>query len=492
MRVGIIGAGPAGLTAAFELARRGHQVEVFEAGPRVGGMAGSFELWGQKVDFGPHRFFSRDPRVNRLWLEMTGGRHHQIQRLTRIWFEGRLLRYPLEPGDALRHLGLPHALRCGLSYARQRVLRTFRPAPALTFEDWVVARFGRHLFETFFRPYSEKLWGLRCDELDADFAAQRIKKFSLGQALAAAFLPGLRRRHATTLDHFHYPDEGTGAVYESMADRVRALNGRIHLNTPVTVAGHESAALRLPDGSRCLFDHLISTMPLNLLARTLGSLPEEVERSLAELRFRNTILVYLRLPAADLFPDQWIYIQTPELRLGRVTNFRNWLRHPAHTPAHSILTLEYWCQNEDALWTADDATCLALAKAELRQSGLDRGVDPADGLVVRLPRCYPVYRRGYKTHLAPVIGHLRGLPHLTVIGRYGAFKYNNQDHSILMGILAAENIAEGARHDLWSVNTDYDRYQEDIESSEGMPQPGPSNTPSVAGAFKPVGTQRGH
>lgn len=463
MRVGIIGAGPAGLTAAYELARRGHAVEVFEAGPRVGGMAGSFELWGERVDYGPHRFFSRDERVNRLWLEMTEGRHHEVRRLTRIWFEGRLLRYPLEAADALLHLGPGRALRCGLSYARQRAARLLRPEPPETFEQWVVARFGRELFETFFRPYSEKLWGIRCDELDADFAAQRIKKFSLGQALAGALNARLRRRHATLLDRFWYPEGGAGAVYETMAARLRALGGRLHLDTPVAGAEKARPALRLADGSCAEFDHVISTMPLTLLARALGALPAEAERGLAELRFRNTILAYLRLPATDLFPDQWIYVQTPELRLGRVTNFRNWRRDPAAGPPHSTLALEYWCQPEDAIWSWPDEECLALARAELRRSGLDRGIEATEGRVVRLPRCYPVYRRGYKQHLAPLIQHLRTLPHLTAIGRYGAFKYNNQDHSILMGILAAENIAGEARHDLWEVNTDYDRYQEEPE-----------------------------
>ena len=467
MKVGIIGAGPAGLTAAYELSRRGHAVEVFEAGSRVGGMAGSFELWGQKVDFGPHRFFSRDERVNRLWLEMTGGRHHEIQRLTRIWFEGKLLRYPLEAGDALRHLGVGRALHCGLSYARQRVKKGLSGTPERTFEEWVVARFGRQLFETFFRPYSEKLWGIRCDELDADFAAQRIKKFSLGQAMAGMLVPGWRRRHATLLDRFLYPDEGAGAVYETMAARVREQGGKIHLSTAVAAAGKSEAVLKLVDGSTHRFDHVVSTMPLTLLARALGGLPEAVERGLAELRFRNTILVYLRLPATDLFPDQWIYVQTPELRLGRVTNFRNWQSAPEAGPVQSLLALEYWCQPEDALWQASDEACIELARTELRRSGLDGGVDAVAGQVVRLPRCYPVYRCGYKEHLAPLIAHLRGLPHLSVIGRYGAFKYNNQDHSILMGILAAENLADGARHDLWAVNTDYDRYQEEAEALGG-------------------------
>ncbi len=466
MKVGIIGAGPAGLTAAYELARRGHQVEVFEAGPRVGGMAASFTLWGQQVDFGPHRFFSRDARVNRFWLEMTGGRHHRVRRLTRICFDGKLLRYPLEPVDAMRHLGPVRALRCGLSYVRQRLANMRHSPEPQTFEDWVVARFGRELFEIFFRPYSEKLWGIRCDELDADFAAQRIKKLSLGQALAGAVSARRRRRHATLLDDFLYPEGGAGMVYERLASRVRELGGTIHLGVPVAGAARDQPALRFPDGSEAAFDHIISTMPLTHLARALGGLPEEVERGVAQLRFRNTLLVYLRLPVADLFPDQWIYVQTPALRLGRVTNFRNWSPDAAAGPPDSILALEYWCQPEDDLWQGSDADNIALARSELRRSGLDGGVDATDGHVVRLPRCYPVYRRGYKEHLAPLIRHLRALPHLTVIGRYGAFKYNNQDHSILMGLLAAENIAEGAAHDLWSVNTDYESYQEEANTRE--------------------------
>lgn len=459
-RVAVIGAGPAGLTAALKLAERGVGVEVFEAGGQVGGMARSFPLWDAIVDVGPHRFFSRDVRVDSLWHELAGTDFRTVERLTRIYYRGRFFSYPLRPANALINLGPREACRCLASYAAQLLRRPPRGEVPESFEDWVVAAFGRRLFEVFFKDYSEKLWGIPCSELDVDFAAQRIQRFSLGSAILSAL--GLERRvHKTLVHRFSHPIRGAGMIYERMAQRIKALGGAIHLNHPAAGLADARGGVRFPDGSVRSFDHVVSTMPLDLLAASLPDLPDAARAACGGLEFRNTILVYLRVDAPDLFPDQWIYMQSPEFRFGRVTNFRNW---PSGVPArgdHSILALEYWCQASDALWGADDAELIRLATTEIAASGLTRGAAVADGRVLRVPRCYPVYRKGYRALLAPVVEHLRRhYPRLSPIGRYGAFKYNNQDHSILMGILAAENIADGAVHDLWAVNTDYGSYQE--------------------------------
>lgn len=461
MRVGIIGAGPAGITAAYQLAREGAAVEVFEAGPCVGGLSRTIELWGQKVDLGPHRFFSQDRRVNDLWREVVGADYRMVERLTRIYYRGRFFHYPLRPANALRNMGPWNAAACLASYIKEKVRPSYPDDANETFESWVVGRFGRKLFEMFFKSYSEKLWGIPCDALDADFAAQRIKKFSLGEAIKSALGLG-GGGHKTLVDQFAYPTGGTGLVYERMAAAVERQGGHVHFKRPVYRVLHESGrvhGLQLEEGAVRAFDHVISTMPLTLLVRGLADVPSPVRYAVDQLRFRNTVLVFLRVRGADLFPDQWLYVHSPELGTGRVTNFRNWVPELYGDSPDTILALEYWCYDEDALWREDDATLIARATREMEATGLLGAAPVLAGHVHRIRRCYPVYGRGYRQHLAPVVEHLRHYENLHAIGRYGAFKYNNQDHSILMGVLAAENVLHGAGHDLWAVNTDT-TYQE--------------------------------
>jgi protoporphyrinogen oxidase len=462
MRIAVIGAGPAGITAAYQLSKGGVEVEVFEASGEVGGLARTIERWGQKVDLGPHRFFSNDPRVNRLWLEVVGRDYRMIDRQTRIYYRRRFFDYPLRASNALWNMGLGPAILCMASYFKEKVFPSYRPEEIDTFESWVVSRFGRRLFQMFFQSYSEKLWGIPCDQLDADFAAQRIKKFSLGEAIKNAL--GLsKHRHKTLVDQFAYPLGGTGMVYERMAEQVRKNGGRIHLHRPVRRLLHDDRriyGLEFAEGAWQPFDHVISTMPLTLLVRGLAGLPPHVAAAIDQLRFRNTLLVYLHVDGTDLFPDQWLYIHSPDLLMGRVTNFRNWVPELYGSAQTTILALEYWANDDEALWREDDAALIARAEREIRSTGLLGKATVLDGDVFRIRRCYPVYARGYKELLRPVIAYLNGFTGLTVIGRYGAFKYNNQDHSILMGILAAENILDGCTHDLWAINTDYDNYQE--------------------------------
>ncbi len=492
MKVAVIGAGPAGMTAAYQLAKAGVEVDLFEASGRVGGMARTFELWNQKVDLGPHRFFSSDARVNRLWLEVVGRDYQMVDRLTRIYYQGKFFHYPLKAFDALGNLGLWEAGLCVLSYGQERVLKR---EPDGSFEDWVVSRFGRRLFEIFFKTYTEKLWGIPCAQLDADFAAQRIKKLSLYEAIKNAVLGGKGNTHKTLVDQFAYPTGGTGMVYDRMAAYVNAHGGRVHLRTPVkraTAEGGVVNGLELESGEVRAYDHVISSMPLTQLVTRLPEVPQSVRAAAEGLTFRNTILVYLNVEGTELFPDNWLYVHSADLQMGRLTNFRNWVPQLHGDQPTSIMALEYWCYDQDPIWTEDNGKLVELAKRELTQTGLLKGARILDGHVERVPRCYPVYRRGYKQQLTPVEDYLKTVKGLTPIGRYGAFKYNNQDHSILMGLLAVENLLQGAGHNLWDINTDYENYQEEavitatgLELKSGPPPhsleapPHPDSHPSV-------------
>ena len=380
MKAIVIGAGPAGLTAAYQLAKKAAETQVFEAADCVGGLARSIKLWGLTVDLGPHRFFSQDRRVNELWLEVAGQDYAMVNRQTRILYQKKLFKYPLEALDALGKLGLVEAVRCVGSYAKEcvRPSSSPRPSPPLragerekeseSFEDWVCQRFGRRLFEIFFKNYSEKLWGISCQELDADFAAQRIKQFSLSAAIKAALLPGGGKKHRTLVDEFAYPTGGSGMVYERMAEAIRNRGGQVHLNTPVRkvlvergkVVGIELSPssnksndtvplsprgtngeragergfLNLNASSprpsppfgggegesaapvRLACDQVISTMPLTTLVRQLDGVPPEIVKACGQLEFRNTILVYLEVLNENPFPDNWIYVHSPTFNSG--------------------------------------------------------------------------------------------------------------------------------------------------------------------------------
>jgi protoporphyrinogen oxidase len=383
-----------------------------------------------------------------------------VDRLTRIRYGNKFFFYPLKPFDALFNLGFLEAARCVWSFGTQR----FKPAPDHdTFEGWVTGRFGKRLFEIFFRTYSEKLWGIPCSELDADFAAQRIKKLSLLEVIKSFVKLTKKNEHKTLVDQFAYPLKGTGMVYENMRDKIRENGGKIHLSNPVKrVLRKASTAtgIELENGEVKNFDEVVSSMPLTLLMKRLDNVPQSIRDNVAKLRYRNTVIVYLRIDAADLFPDNWLYIHSENLSVGRITNFRNWVPELYGEDDKTILALEYWCYEDDDFWSLEDAKIIDLAKKEIASTRLIGSSEVLEGKVVRLPRCYPVYSKGYKENLKPVEGFLTDIESLSVIGRYGAFKYNNQDHSILMGMRAAENIAEGKSHDLWEINTDYDNYQE--------------------------------
>ncbi|MDP2386921.1 MAG: FAD-dependent oxidoreductase [Bacteroidota bacterium] len=459
MKVAIIGAGPAGMTAGYELSKKIKEVDVFEASVSVGGMAKTIDLWNQKIDIGPHRFFSNDTRINELWLEVAGKDYEMVDRLTRIYYNKKFFHYPIKAFDALKNLGVFTAIGCVMSYGIEKLSPT---KDTSTFEGWVTNRFGKKLYSIFFKTYTEKLWGIPCNVLDADFAAQRIKKFSLGEAMKSALF-GNSGKHKTLVDQFAYPHEGTGMVYERMASFVKKQGGNVFLNTPikrVLTKNNKAYAIELEDGTIKEYDHIISSMPLSLMVTRLPEVPENIKTAASSLKFRNTIIVYLNVQAKDLFPDNWLYVHSADLRMGRLTNFRNWVPQVNGTEQSTICALEYWCYDEDDFWAWSDEKLIELGKEELRKTGLIGNAEISAGHVYKIPRCYPVYGSGYKDTLVPVENYLKTIENLHVIGRYGSFKYNNQDHSILMGMLAAENILENKNHNLWNINTDYEDYQE--------------------------------
>lgn len=459
-KIAVIGGGPAGMTAAYQLSKDSNiEVELFEASNSVGGMSKTLSLWGQKVDIGPHRFFSSDTRVNKLWLEVIGNDYKMVDRLTRIYYKEKLFHYPLKAFNALSNLGILEAARCVLSYFAEKI----NPTPLKgDFESWVVSRFGRRLFEIFFKTYSEKLWGIKCSELDSDFAAQRIKKLSLFEAVKNAIFKG-KNEHKTLVEQFAYPIGGTGMVYEKMKTKTIQNGGVVHVSTPVKRVIENNGKinqLELESGEIKSYDHIISTMPLTLLVNRLANVPKEVITANEQLEFRNTILVYLELEGTGLFTDNWLYIHAGNLKTGRITNFCNWVPEINGDSKNTILVMEYWANTEDAFWQQDNEALIKLAKEEIRATGLSDNREILNALVYKIPRCYPIYKSGYKNDLVKVEKYIKGLNGLSVIGRYGAFKYNNQDHSILMGLMAAENISKGENNDLWGINTDYDNYQE--------------------------------
>jgi protoporphyrinogen oxidase len=459
-QVAVIGAGPAGLTAAYQLSKlENFKVTIFESSNSVGGMARTIKLWDQFIDVGPHRFFSSDPRVNEIWLEAVDNEYKMVNRLTRIYYKSKFFDYPLKPGNALKNLGVIQACACVASYvfAQLRINRRDE-----TFQDWVTNRFGKKLFDIFFKSYSEKLWGISCTDLDSDFATQRIKKLSLYEAAKSAFFGNRGNKHKTLVDEFAYPVFGAGAVYERMAAKFVSNSGKIFFNSPVQKISVQGSAFNkarvlLKSGEEFEFDHIVSTMPITHLVNGLSA-PTNVQSAANSLRFRNTILVYLKIKGKSPFPDQWIYVHSAELKTGRITNFSNWVPEINNEQEDTILCLEYWCFDDDK-WSSDDESLIQTAVNDIHKTKLIGESKVIDGHVLRVPKCYPVYATGYKQPLKIVEEYLDGFPQLSVIGRYGSFKYNNQDHSILMGLLAAENIGFNAKNNLWEINTDYE-YQE--------------------------------
>jgi protoporphyrinogen oxidase len=470
------GGGPAGLTAAYELTRHGHACVVLEADPHlVGGISRTDQYKGFRFDIGGHRFFSKSDEVNRVWREILGDELVTRSRLSRIYYEGKFFHYPLRPADALLKLG---PWRAGLILASYLKARLRPIQPERSYEDWVVNRFGRVLFEIFFKTYTEKVWGMPTSAISADWAAQRIQGLSLVRAVWNGLFGGRGRGQGevikTLIDRFQYPRLGPGQMWEAARDRVLAQGGAVHLDRRVVRVEHDGAAVsafvaRDAHGRLTRYHgrHFISTLPIRELIRSLTPQPPRAVIEAAEaLRYRDFLTVVLIVGRPETFPDNWIYIHEPGVRLGRVQNFKNWSPDLVPNASQSSLGLEYFCFEGDDLWTMPDAELIELGRREIATIGLVAAADVADGCVVRMPKAYPVYDELYQDHLAVIRGWLKRLPNLELAGRNGMHKYNNQDHSMMTALLAARNILGLGHFDTWKVNTDAEYHEEGSESSE--------------------------
>ncbi len=481
----VMGAGPAGLTAAWELAHRGAQVEVLEADPReVGGIARTASYKGFRFDIGGHRFFTKSQEVEHLWHEILDDDDWlRVPRMSRIFYRGRFFNYPLKPLNALRGLGLLETVLCVLSYMWARA----RPRkPEVSFEDWVRNRFGERLYRIFFKTYTEKVWGMPCKEISADWAAQRIKGLSLLGALKDALLPSKGGEVVKTLiDEFEYPKLGPGMMWETAAEKIKRLGASVHMAHRVTGVRHaggrvEAVEAAGPHGPvEFGGTDFVSTLPIRDLVNMLEPpAPPEVQTAANALKYRDFLTVVLIVDRPDSFPDNWIYVHDPSVALGRVQNFRNWSPYMVPDESKTALGLEYFCLQDDALWSMEDAALVELGTKELASIGLCKPDEIVDGTIVRMPKAYPVYDDAYRQNVALVRSYLDAtMKNLQLVGRNGMHKYNNQDHSMMTALFAARNIL-GADLDQWRVNTDAEYHEEAREDADTAGRLVPRSVPT--------------
>jgi protoporphyrinogen oxidase len=466
-QVVIIGAGPAGLTAAYELIKRGVRPIVLERADRVGGLARTESYKGYFFDIGGHRFFTKIARINHIWQEMCGNDFLKVSRRSRIFYHGRFFDYPLELINLFRNLNAIESIMIPLSYINTQL----RPYPdENTFDQWVSNRFGKRLFQVFFKTYTEKVWGIPCHRIKADWAAQRIKGLSLMTALIDSLLKTQKTK--TLINEFDYPSRGPGMMWQRFQEAVTSGGGQVLLNSEVISLACEKDVLtgvKFRSGSKTEeipAGHIISSMPVTGLVSMLRpEAPENVLEAGSRLSYRAFIIVILILDQRHLFPDQWIYIHSPDVRVGRIQNFKNWSAAMVPDLNKTSIGMEYFCNRDDDLWTMPDKALADMAFQELKALGLAKTDGILDSYVVRQADAYPVYDDDYAESLKIIKNYLGGIKNLQTIGRGGTHRYNNMDHSMLTAMLAVENYS-GANHDLWELNEEKEYLEEDRKAIE--------------------------
>ena len=461
----IVGAGPAGLTAAYELSKHGVPALVLEADKIVGGLARTVDYKGYLFDIGGHRFFTKWKEVNEIWHEVLADRLLERPRLSRIFYRKKFFNYPLRAKDVFFGLGCIDSLAVIFSFLKSRLIYYHNEQ---TLEQWVCNRFGKRLYQIFFKTYTEKVWGVPCSEIRAEWAAQRIRALSLNRVIRNALFPQKKPKVKTLINSFHYPERGPGQMWETMTEILRQKNYPVLLERRVTRILHNHrrvVALETggPNGiERFTGIDFISSMPIRDLIQALDPpAPEKVQCAASRLRYRDFLIVSLIVDRKNVIPDNWIYVHEPGVRVGRIQNFKNW--SPAMVPNSNktCLGMEYFVFEHDSLWSSRDDELISLAKHEIAALGLATQEEIQDGVVVRMPKAYPMYDQGWLKQIAVIRNYIEAvLPNLQLVGRNGMHKYNNQDHSMITAQCAARNIL-GANYDLWAINSEPDYHEED-------------------------------
>ena len=474
--VAIIGAGPAGLTAGYLLAKAGYSVALVEKDPiHVGGISRTASHEGFRFDIGGHRFFSKSKEVVDLWNELLPDDFIERPRMSRIYYQGKFYSYPLRAFEALGNLGLWRSTLCMASFAKAKL---FPNRDVRSFEDWTVNAFGRKLYSIFFKTYTEKVWGMPCDEMSADWAAQRIKGLSLWGAVTDGLKRslGLNKRPndgmqtKTLLESFRYPRLGPGMMWDAARDRIVERGGRVLMGQALKQLSFNEGTQRwnVVAGETTLnAAHVISSAPLRELASRLHPLPAALPDA-AQLKYRDFLTVALKVRAPDLFPDNWIYIHDDKVKVGRIQNFRSWSPEMVPDPDIACVGLEYFCFEGDGLWSASDDELIALATREMAALGLCAPEHVVGGAVVRQEKAYPVYDEDYAARVDAVRREIEARwPTLHCVGRNGMHRYNNQDHAMMTAMLTVRNIQAGARvYDVWGVNEDAEYHESGNEGEQ--------------------------
>ncbi|MFT7463707.1 MAG: protoporphyrinogen oxidase [Pseudohongiellaceae bacterium] len=468
----IVGGGPAGLTAGYQLTKAGYKPDVFEKSYTVGGISRTEQYKGYHFDMGGHRFFTKARQVNDMWHEVLKEDFLKRPRLSRIFYNKKFFSYPLDPINALTGLGLIESVLIGISYFRWRL---FRSKIEDNFEQWVTNRFGKRLFNTFFKTYTEKVWGISCTELKAEWAAQRIQDLSLKTAVLNAFIKP-KNAIKSLIEQFEYPSQGPGMMWRVTAEKINDAGGEVHMESDVVAFHREGNRIvgvtvsndgveQRYDGTDC-----ISSMPITEFIKKVDPpVSADLLASANALNYRDFLTVCLIIDHPDLFPDNWIYIHDDSVVVGRIQNFKNW--SPAMVPDQSktSLGMEYFCNVGDDLWNLSDEELIALGTKEIGEIGLAKGAKVIDGCVFKVPKAYPVYDGGYEDHLAKMREFVETLENFQTIGRNGMHRYNNQDHAMLTAMYAVQNSLTDANLNLWTVNAEQE-YHEEIEGDDKTPR----------------------
>jgi protoporphyrinogen oxidase len=460
----ITGGGPSGMAAALETVKHGSKAIVLERLDRVGGLARTVELGGSRYDIGPHRFFTMNEEVHRLFVDVGGSDIVRVPRLTRIYYREKYFDYPLTPVNALFGMGILNSAEILASYSISRVRRATGNVKVESFEDWIVDRFGRKLYETFFKTYTEKVWGIPCDQIGADWAAQRIKGLSLTTAVVNALFKPKKKTIKTLVDEFMYPRLGAGMLYEKMRDRITAAGGDVRTRARVVrylrdgrrITGLDVTSDGGSGTERLGGDFYLSSAPLTEILEMMDPAPPpEVMQAVRGLRYRNHVGVKLEVETSQApFPDNWIYVHSPDVRMARIANYRNFSKEMGRGPQIHPLTVEYFCFPGDDVWNRSDAELVELAKRELAHMKLVRPETVRQGFVIRSEKAYPVIERGFQEKIDVIKRWLDEMENFLPIGRSGMFKYNNQDHAMATGLLATRTALGLGKYDPWLVNID--------------------------------------